>query len=96
MISQNVLQQFRCLDRSSSEFHDKLSNIFYGKEYNQGTDDLQGDDLVWLVDYLDEVCCRIALIRLCLTQRRSSIFSILPAPVSGNVCANSEVYVVTR
>ena len=61
MTSQNLLERFRRLDRSSSGFHDRLCNILYGEEYERFVGDLQGDDLVWLVDYLDEVSCRISL-----------------------------------
>lgn len=53
-----VLQELNNLDRSSSKFHDRLSNVLYGEEYMRCVGDLQGDDLVWLVDYLDEVCRR--------------------------------------
>jgi hypothetical protein len=55
------LQQLQHLGRPSSEFHDQLGNVLYGEEYKQCVPDLQGDDLVWLVDYLDKVRCRIAL-----------------------------------
>ena len=93
MTSQNLLQQLRRLERSSSGFHDQLSNILYGGEYTRCVEGLQGDNLVWLVDYLDEVSCCVALLRLYSSQRRPSIFSILPVPVSGNVFENSAAYV---
>ena len=92
MTSQNLLQQLRNLDDSSFEYHDQFSNILYGKEYMRCVEDLQGDDLVEFVDYLDKVRCRVALLRLYSSKRRPSIFSILPVPVSGNVYANSEAY----
>ena len=50
-----ALQQLHHLDRSSPDFHDQLCNLFYGKEYSKCIPNLQGDDLVWLVDYLDKV-----------------------------------------
>ena len=50
-----ALEQLRRLDRSSSEFHDQLCNVFYGEEYQKCVPNLEGDDLVWLVDYLDGV-----------------------------------------
>ena len=65
MASQNLLQQLRHLDKSSSRFHDQLCNILYGKEYKQSVPNLRGDDLAELVDYLDAVRCCIALSRLC-------------------------------
>ena len=58
-----ALQQLRRLDKSSSEFHDQLSNVLYGEEYQQCVPNIQGDDLVWLVDYLDKVRRRAALPR---------------------------------
>ena len=61
MTSQNILQQFHHLDRSSSGFHDQLTNVLYGEEYKQSVKSLQGNDLVWLVDYLDEVRCHAFL-----------------------------------
>lgn len=60
MTSPDLLQQLRRLDRSSSRFHDQLSNVFYGEEYRRCVGDLQGDGLVWVVDYLDNVRCRVA------------------------------------
>ena len=50
-----ALQRLHQLDKSSPDFHDKLCNVLYGEEYTQCVLILQGDDLVWLVDYLDKV-----------------------------------------
>jgi len=72
-----ALQQLNRLDRSSPDFHDQLSNALYGEEYKKCVEEykkcgeeykkcvpkLQGDDLVWLVEYLDKVRCRVALPR---------------------------------
>jgi tRNA (Thr-GGU) A37 N-methylase len=58
-----VLQQLDRLDRPSSGFHDQLRNILYGEKYKQCVPGLQGDDLVWLVYYLDVVRCRVNLSR---------------------------------
>ena len=55
-----VLQQLHNLNRSSPDFNDQLSNVLYGEEYQECVPNLQGEDLVWLVDYLDEVCRRIS------------------------------------
>jgi len=54
-IASPVLQKLHQLDGSSSGFHDELSSIFYGEEYRRCAEDLQGDDLLWLVGYLDKV-----------------------------------------
>ena len=40
---------------SSPDFHDKLSNVLYGEEYVQCVSHLEGEDLIWLIDYLDKV-----------------------------------------
>ena len=54
-----ALQQLHLLDRPLSGFHDQLSNVLYGEEYRQCVPNLRGDDLIWLVDYLDKVRGRI-------------------------------------
>ena len=51
-----ALQQLRRLDRSSPGFHDQLSNVLNSKQYERTVPNLQGDELVSLVDYLDQVC----------------------------------------
>ena len=88
-----IFQGLERLNRPSSEFDSQLSNILVGQEYKQCASNLQGEDLVWLVDYLDKVCRPIFLPPLPLRQRRLSIVLILPVQDSRNVSANSEVYV---
>ena len=63
MSSRGPLKELRCLDRSSSKFHDQVSNILYGEEYKLWVPTIQGDDLVGLVDYLDKVCCHVSFLR---------------------------------
>ena len=53
--SHPVLQGLQRLDTSSSDFGDQLCNVLYGKEYVQCEPNLKGDDLTWLVDYMDQV-----------------------------------------
>ena len=53
--SSSTLQQLHRLDRPSSTFHDQLCNVLYGEEYKKCVPNLQGNDLVWFVDYLDDV-----------------------------------------
>lgn len=90
MIPLDILQQLRNLDGSSPGFHKQLSNILYGEEYRQCAPNLQGDDLVWLVDYMDKVCRHAALPCSPLESFfRFSMVSILAAPPSESVCANS-------
>jgi len=61
MSSLNPLGQLRRLERSSPGFHDQFSHVLYGEEYKKWVSSLGGDDLVWLVDYLDKVRCRVAV-----------------------------------
>ena len=63
MPSSPTLQQLDRLNRSSPDFHDQLYNVLYGQEYKQCVPNLQGEDLVWLVNYLDKVRRRVALSR---------------------------------
>ena len=89
--SSPVLQQLRHLDRSLPNFHDQLCNVLYGEEYTRCAPNIQGDDLVCIVDYLDKVRPRVLLPRPPLSQRRLSTVSILPVLLSASVCVNSEV-----
>jgi tRNA (Thr-GGU) A37 N-methylase len=57
-----VLQQLDRLNKSSPDYPDQLCNIIYGEEYVQCVPNLEGDDLVWLVEYLDKVRRRVALL----------------------------------
>jgi len=57
-----TLQQLHRLDSSSPEFHDQLCNVLYGEEYVKCVPNLEGDDSVWLVDYLDKVRSRVTLL----------------------------------
>ena len=56
-----VLQQLDRLNRSSPDFHNQLSNVLYGEEYTQCARGLRNGDLVWLVEYLDQVRRHVAL-----------------------------------
>jgi hypothetical protein len=56
-----VLQQLDRLNGSSPYYHDQLHDVLHGEEYVQCVPNLQGEELVWLVDYLDRVGCRVAL-----------------------------------
>ena len=63
-----VLQQLHNLDGSSPKFDFQLSRTLYGDDYTQFVTDLQGDNLVWLVDFLDDVwsLCSPSLLPLML------------------------------
>jgi len=59
MVSHKPLLQLRRLDKSSPKFIDELADVLCGEEYRRDVPNFQGDDLLWLVDFLDMVCCRI-------------------------------------
>lgn len=88
-----ALQGLRHLNGSSPTFHDQLASVLYGEEYRQCVQTIQGDDLVWLVDYLDNVRRRAALLALRSSRCRLSMVSITPVVPPGSVYANSEVSV---
>lgn len=92
MSSFNPLGQLRRLDGSSPGFHDQLSHVLYGEEYKKWVSSIDGEDLVWLVDYLDKVRCHVAVPDPRLTRSRLSMVSTLLVPASGNAYANSEAY----
>jgi len=68
MSSPNPLEQLHRLDRSSSKFHDQVSNILRGEEYDQWVPNLQDQDSEGLVDYLDKVRCLVQLVHSPLRQ----------------------------
>ena len=49
------LQQLDRLDKSSPQFPDRLTGFFYGKEYEGCFPGLGDQDVVWLIEYLDNV-----------------------------------------
>jgi len=87
-----VLERLYCLNMSSPDFPDQLCNILYGREYVQCAPNLQGDDLVRLVDYLNEVRCCVSLPTLRSNLHRHSMVSILAVPLPRSACTNSETH----
>ena len=57
------LQKLYHLNRPSPDFHDQLCSVLYGEEYQKCVPNLQGEDLVYLVNYLDEVHRHISPLR---------------------------------
>ena len=55
MSTHKVLKQFQGLDRTSSQFHKRLSGLLRSERYRSAVPNLQGEDLAWLVDYLESV-----------------------------------------
>ena len=92
--SSQSLQELDRLDKSSSDFDDKLHNILCEQEYAPHEANLKNDDLVWLIDYLDEVRRDIvALFRSPLKSHRLSVVPIFPPQLPGSVFTSSESHV---
>ena len=92
-IAHPALQGLYRLDMSASSFHDQLDNILHSQRYELCVPNLGDSDLRELVDYLDEVRCRVALPSLQSTQHRLSIVLILQVVLPRNVYSNSETFV---
>ena len=77
-----ALQQLHRLNRSSPDFHHQLSNALRAQEYQQCVLNLQGDDLAWLVDYLNEVrrCVAIPRSLFKLSQALGDLDPSSPTP----------------
>lgn len=56
-----ALQKLHRLDTLSPDFNSQLCDVLYQKEYIQCVPNLKGDDLAWLVNYLDKVCHKFPL-----------------------------------
>ena len=93
-VSGLFLQQLRRLNRSSSGFHDQLTKILYGKDYQQCAPNLQGNDLVWLINYLDKVWHYITFSHPCSRYCRLSMVLTPPVQPSGSIYMNFKTYVV--
>ncbi|KAF9649285.1 kinase-like protein [Thelephora ganbajun] len=80
-----ALQKLHHLNRSSPDFHNQFCGVLYEQEYIQCAQNVEGDDLVWLVDYLNKALDRLdpssAASRKCLRELRSicGTRAILPA-----------------
>jgi len=98
MIPPDPLRQLHDLDRTSPQFHKQLRNFLCGDEYRDVVTGLQGEDLVWLVEYLDNVSPQTILSPLCAQHRIrfSSNFPIPQVPDSRSPCMNSEIYAALR
>ena len=92
-IAHPALQELYHLDASALSFHDQLDNILHSQRYELCVPNLGDSDLMGLVDYLDEVRCRVTFSPLPLSQHRLSTVSILLVAPPGSVLVNSEACV---
>lgn len=92
----NPLDRLLRLKKSSSKFHDEISNILYGEEYKRWVADIGGGNVLRLVDFLDKVRYRASFFVSHSSHRRLLTLSTLPVPVSGNACENSDAYVANK
>jgi len=56
-----ILQELDRLDKFSPQFPDQLVSLLSGRLYKYRIRWLQDENASWLIDYLDNVCPRIAL-----------------------------------
>lgn len=56
-----ILQQLDNLDKSSPQFSDQLTSLLYEEGYKRCIPGLPDKDVVWLVEYLDNVRLYAAL-----------------------------------
>ena len=61
MTSLATLQQLHRFGGFSSDFHDRLSDVLHDEGYKQLVPNLKDGDLVWLVDFLDQVRHHVSL-----------------------------------
>ena len=67
MTPPDPLQKLRDLDRASPQLHIQFINFLRGNEYQDAIASLQGEDLTWLVDYLDNASLHAIVPRPALT-----------------------------
>ena len=72
MIRLKPLQQLRDLDTASPQFHEQLTNCLRGSEFRSAVPGLQGEDLAWLIEYLDGVSVQTILPHSALNTRAGS------------------------
>ena len=55
-----ILQRLDHLDKSSPQFPNQLASFLHEKGYEDCLPKLRDQDVVWLIEYLDNVCLYIA------------------------------------
>ena len=95
MVTFDPLQPLHDLDRSSPQFHTKLSDLLHGQEYRNLILNLKSDHLARLVEYLDGVSLQITSMKIYIRRRRrfSPVSLIPPATRSRNSYMSSKRYV---
>ena len=81
-----ALQQIHLLDRSSPDFDSQLDGLLHGQAYEDCVQSLEAGDLMWLINYLDNVRYCVLFSTIPSLQHRPSIVSNLPALLPANVC----------
>jgi hypothetical protein len=77
-----IVQQFEQLNRSSPQFPDQLTSLLYKKEYRECIPNLKDEEVVWLIEYLDDVCLSVLLVFLSCFLDRTQILDTLQADPS--------------
>ena len=60
MFSLTPLQQLRRLEKLSPQFPDQLTGLLRERGYQDDVTNLKGEDLLWLIGYLDDARPRVA------------------------------------
>ena len=68
MSPSNSLEQLRRLETGSSRFPAQIASILDGTEYRDSIETLQDEELMWLVEYLNNVRPDIPPLLLYLTS----------------------------
>ena len=55
MVTDNCIETLLHLDRSSSQFPDKLSDILARTDFGESIQSLETNDLLSIIEYLDKV-----------------------------------------
>ena len=97
MVPPGPLQQLYDLDTASPKFLKQLSELLRGNEYRNAVPNLQNEDLVWLVEYLDNVSPQIIFPLYAQHRGRfSPVIQTLGTSHFRNPYTNSEGYVAQR
>ena len=73
MPAPDPLERFRALDISSADFTEEVTKLLLDKEYQKSVPSLRGENLIWLVEFLDNVYLHVPHPPFCLTLTPSQV-----------------------
>ena len=85
MTPSNLLRKLHDLDKTSPDFHSQLTDFLRGNEYQDAAASLEGEDLTWFVNYLDNVSLRTVSLRSAFTAGTDPLRYLRPQhrPIPG-------------